>query len=167
MKFPWDRYSVGDDNSSCWVRVSQGWAGAQYGMVALPRVGHEVIVSFLNGDPDQPIITGRTFNAVNPLPYPLPEHKTRTVMRTETHQGDGYNELRFEDQAGQEEIYVHAQRDMNNLVEHDLRNTVTHNLHLSVGKQRLTHIKGPDHCTVEGETRLLSKGITLWPPRPP
>ncbi|KJG10586.1 type VI secretion protein VgrG, partial [Photobacterium iliopiscarium] len=117
LQFPWDRYSNSNDNASCWVRVSQGWAGSQYGMVALPRVGHEVIVSFLEGDPDQPIITGRTYHATNQPPYELPAHKTRTVLRTETHQGDGYNELRFEDQAGKEEIYVRAQKDVNVLVE--------------------------------------------------
>ncbi|MCA6976574.1 type VI secretion system tip protein TssI/VgrG, partial [Pectobacterium carotovorum] len=98
LQFPWDRYGASNDQSSCWVRVSQGWAGGQYGMIAIPRIGHEVIVSFLEGDPDQPIVTGRTFHATNPSPYPLPAHKTRTVLRTKTHQGEGFNELRFEDQ---------------------------------------------------------------------
>ncbi|WP_348983281.1 type VI secretion system tip protein TssI/VgrG, partial [Motilimonas sp. E26] len=108
MQFPWDRYSNNDENASCWVRVSQDWAGTQYGMMAIPRIGHEVIVSFLEGDPDQPIITGRTYHATNKVPYALPEHKTRTVIRTETHKGDSYNELRFEDEVGQEDIYIHA-----------------------------------------------------------
>lgn len=86
-------------------------AGNQYGMIALPRVGHEVIVSFLNGDPDQPIITGRTYHATNVPPYSLPEHKTKTAIRTETYQGQGFNELSFEDQANKERIYFHAQKD--------------------------------------------------------
>ncbi|HDX8597936.1 TPA: type VI secretion system tip protein VgrG, partial [Aeromonas dhakensis] len=103
LQFPWDRYGSSNDQSSCWVRVSQGWAGGQYGMMAIPRIGHEVIVSFLEGDPDQPIVTGRTYHATNRPPYELPANKTRTVLRTETHQGEGFNELRFEDQAGQEE----------------------------------------------------------------
>ncbi|HGS4816057.1 TPA: type VI secretion system tip protein TssI/VgrG, partial [Vibrio cholerae] len=103
--------------SSCWVRVSQGWAGSQYGFIAIPRIGHEVIVSFLNGDPDQPIITGRTYHATNTPPYSLPEHKTKTVLRTETHQGEGFNELSFEDQAGKEQIYLHAQKDFDGLIE--------------------------------------------------
>ncbi|MDX7901623.1 type VI secretion system Vgr family protein, partial [Aeromonas media] len=111
LQFPWDRYGSSNDQSSCWVRVSQGWAGGQYGMMAIPRIGHEVIVSFLEGDPDQPIVTGRTFHATNRPPYELPANKTRTVLRTETHQGEGFNELRFEDQAGQEEIYIHGQKD--------------------------------------------------------
>ncbi|AYH04252.1 type VI secretion system tip protein VgrG [Pectobacterium parmentieri] len=116
LQFPWDRYGASDDQSSCWVRVSQGWAGGQYGMIAIPRIGHEVIVSFLEGDPDQPIVTGRTFHATNPSPYPLPANKTRTSLRTATHKGAGFNELRFEDQAGQEEVFIHAQKDMNTVV---------------------------------------------------
>ncbi|PSU87161.1 type VI secretion system tip protein VgrG, partial [Photobacterium kishitanii] len=158
IQFPWDRYSNSDDKASCWVRVSQGWAGSQYGMVALPRVGHEVIVDFLEGDPDQPIITGRSYNATNQPPYELPAHKTRTVLRTETHQGDGYNELRFEDQAGKEEIYVHAQKDVNVLVENDRTDSIKHNLHLDVENERFSHIKVNDHVTVEGESRQHVKG---------
>ncbi|MGI2801381.1 type VI secretion system Vgr family protein, partial [Photobacterium damselae] len=137
---------------------SQGWAGTQYGMVAQPRVGHEVIVNFFEGDPDQPIITGRTYNATNKPPYDLPAHKTRTVLRTETHQGDGYNELRFEDQAGKEEIYVHAQKDMNLLVENDRKDDIKHDLHLDVANERFTHIKANDHLTVDGESRSHKKG---------
>ncbi|MFQ1903815.1 type VI secretion system tip protein VgrG, partial [Aeromonas veronii] len=119
LQFPWDRYGSSNDQSSCWVRVSQGWAGGQYGMMAIPRIGHEVIVSFLEGDPDQPIVTGRTYHATNRPPYELPANKTRTVLRTETHKGEGFNELRFEDQAGQEEIYIHGQKDLNVLIEND------------------------------------------------
>ncbi|MEF1207373.1 type VI secretion system Vgr family protein, partial [Photobacterium damselae] len=136
----------------------QGWAGTQYGMVALPRVGHEVIVDFFEGDPDQPIITGRTYNAINKPPYELPAHKTCTVLRTETHQGDGYNELRFEDQAGKEEIYVHAQKDMNLLVENDRKDDIKHDLHLDIANERFTHIKANDHLTVDGESRSYTKG---------
>ncbi|WP_394213710.1 type VI secretion system tip protein VgrG, partial [Enterovibrio calviensis] len=140
VQFPWDRYGNSDEASSCWVRVSQGWAGGQYGMMAIPRIGHEVIVSFLEGDPDQPIITGRTYHATNVPPYPLPANKTRTVLRTETHQGEGFNELRFEDQADKEEIYVHAQKDMNLLVENDRKDNIKHDLHLDVENERFSHI---------------------------
>ncbi|WP_165854813.1 type VI secretion system tip protein TssI/VgrG, partial [Marinobacter sp. JSM 1782161] len=87
VRFPWDRYSQNDEHSSAWLRVSQGWAGGNYGFMALPRIGHEVIVSFLDGDPDQPIITGRTYHATNTPPYALPEHKTRTTLKTQTHKG--------------------------------------------------------------------------------
>jgi type VI secretion system secreted protein VgrG len=97
VQFFWDREGRWDENTTCWVRVSQGWAGGQYGMMAIPRIGHEVIVSFLEGDPDRPLVTGRVYHALNMPPYSLPEHKTRMTIKSKTHQGDGYNELRFED----------------------------------------------------------------------
>ncbi|SMS03080.1 Phage-related baseplate assembly protein [Vibrio mangrovi] len=154
LHFPWDRESNGDELSSCWVRVSQGWAGAQYGMVAVPRIGHEVIVDFLDGDPDQPIITGRTFNASNVPPYPLPDNKTKTVIRTETHQGQGFNELSFEDQSGSEKIYLHAQKDTESLIENDATTLIRHDSHLTVENDRYEHIKMNDHLTIDGEQRI-------------
>ncbi|MCG6210793.1 type VI secretion system tip protein VgrG, partial [Vibrio furnissii] len=153
LHFPWDRYSNGDEHSSCWVRVSQGWAGSQYGMIAIPRIGHEVIVSFLNGDPDQPIVTGRTYHATNTAPYTLPDNKTKTVLRTETHQGQGYNELSFEDQAGSEQIYLHAQKDFDGLIENDHTSVIQHDKHLTVENDRFTQIKNNQHLTVSGESR--------------
>ncbi|POE00797.1 type VI secretion system Vgr family protein [Pectobacterium odoriferum] len=158
LQFPWDRYGASNDQSSCWVRVSQGWAGGQYGMIAIPRIGHEVIVSFLEGDPDQPIVTGRTFHATNPTPYPLPANKTRTVLRTKTHQGEGFNELRFEDQAGQEEIYLHGQKDLNALIENDVVWHIRHDAHMDIDNERVTRIKANDHLTVENEKRDHVKG---------
>ncbi|MGI2879777.1 type VI secretion system Vgr family protein [Vibrio furnissii] len=153
LHFPWDRYSNGDEHSSCWVRVSQGWAGSQYGMSAIPRIGHEVIVSFLNGDPDQPIVTGRTYHATNTAPYALPDNKTKTVLRTETHQGQGYNELSFEDQAGSEQVYLHAQKDFDGLIENDHTSVIKHDKHLTVENDRFTQIKNNQHLTVGGESR--------------
>ncbi|MEL3928406.1 type VI secretion system tip protein VgrG [Aeromonas enteropelogenes] len=153
LQLPWDRYGSSNDQSSCWVRVSQGWAGGQYGMMAIPRIGHEVIVSFLEGDPDQPIVTGRTYHATNRPPYELPANKTRTVLRTETHQGEGFNELRFEDQAGQEEIYLHGQKDLNVLIENDAAWHIKHDEHRDIDNERVTRIKANDHLTVEGEKR--------------
>ncbi|ENH7110063.1 type VI secretion system tip protein VgrG, partial [Vibrio fluvialis] len=153
LHFPWDRYSNGDEHSSCWVRVSQGWAGSQYGLIAIPRIGHEVIVSFLNGDPDQPIVTGRTYHATNTAPYTLPDNKTKTVLRTETHQGQGYNELSFEDQAGSEQIYLHAQKDFEGLIENDHTSVIQHDKHLTVENDRFTQIKNNQHLTVGGESR--------------
>ncbi|MEF9678701.1 type VI secretion system tip protein TssI/VgrG [Pectobacterium aroidearum] len=158
LQFPWDRYGASNDQSSCWVRVSQGWAGGQYGMIAIPRIGHEVIVSFLEGDPDQPIVTGRTFHATNPTPYPLPANKTRTVLRTKTHQGEGFNELRFEDQAGQEEIYLHGQKDLKALVENDVVWHIKHDAHTEIDNERVTRVKANDHLTVENEKRDHVKG---------
>ncbi|WP_368266045.1 type VI secretion system tip protein TssI/VgrG [Dickeya chrysanthemi] len=146
LQFPWDRYGASDDQSSCWVRVSQGWAGGQYGLIAIPRIGHEVVVSFLEGDPDQPIVTGRTFHATNPSPYPLPANKTRTSLRTRTHKGAGFNELRFEDQAGQEEVFIHAQKDMNTVV---LNNRST-----GVGGDHAENV-GRDQVGVVGRHQVL------------
>ncbi len=146
LQFPWDRYGASDDQSSCWVRVSQGWAGGQYGLIAIPRIGHEVVVSFLEGDPDQPIVTGRTFHATNPSPYPLPASKTRTSLRTSTHKGAGFNELRFEDQAGQEEVFIHAQKDMNTVV---LNNRST-----GVGVDHAENV-GRDQVSVVGRHQVL------------
>ncbi|SDX69199.1 type VI secretion system Vgr family protein [Marinobacter mobilis] len=153
VRFPWDRYSGNDEHSSAWLRVSQGWAGGQYGFMALPRIGHEVIVSFLDGDPDQPIITGRTYHATNTPPYALPEHKTRTVLKTQTHKGEGSNELRFEDEANQEQIYLHAQKDLDLLTENDRTEVIKHDSHLTVENERISHIKASDHLTVDGERR--------------
>ncbi|ADM99133.1 type VI secretion system tip protein VgrG [Dickeya dadantii] len=186
LQFPWDRYGASDDQSSCWVRVSQGWAGGQYGLIAIPRIGHEVVVSFLEGDPDQPIVTGRTFHATNPSPYPLPASKTRTSLRTSTHKGAGFNELRFEDQAGQEEVFIHAQKDMNTVVLNNRSTSVNashtenvggdqtvvvqHNQTVSVKENQVTEIQGEQtvavtknrHTTVDdNESLQVKKNIAI------
>ncbi|WBU41129.1 MULTISPECIES: type VI secretion system Vgr family protein [Marinobacter] len=153
VRFPWDRYSKNDEHSSAWLRVAQGWAGGQYGFMALPRIGNEVIVSFLDGDPDQPIITGRTYHATNTPPYALPEHKTRTTLKTKTHKGEGSNELRFEDEADQEQIYVHAQKDLDLLTENNRTEVIKNDSHLTVENNRFSHTKGNSHHTVDGEKR--------------
>ncbi|MDS1311568.1 type VI secretion system Vgr family protein [Marinobacter xiaoshiensis] len=153
VRFPWDRYSKNDEHSSAWLRVSQGWAGGQYGFMALPRIGNEVIVSFLDGDPDQPIITGRTYHATNTPPYPLPEHKTRTTLKTQTHKGEGSNELRFEDEADKEQVYIHAQKDLDLLTENNRNEVIKNDSHLTVENDRFSHVKSNDHLTVDGEKR--------------
>ncbi|TGN39960.1 type VI secretion system tip protein VgrG [Marinobacter confluentis] len=153
VRFPWDRYSKNDEHSSAWLRVSQGWAGGQYGFMALPRIGHEVIVSFLDGDPDQPIITGRTYHATNTPPYALPEHKTRTTLKTQTHKGEGSNELRFEDEADKQQIYVHAQKDLDLLTENNRTEVIKNDSHRTVENNDFSHIKGNQHSTVDGEKR--------------
>ncbi|GAB2645271.1 type VI secretion system Vgr family protein [Vibrio panuliri] len=152
LHFPWDRYSAGNEQSSCWVRVSQGWAGGQYGFMAIPRIGHEVIVEFLNGDPDQPIVTGRTYHATNTPPYPLPDHKTKTVLRSETHQGEGFNELSFEDQSESEKVYLHAQKDFDVDILNDHTTHIKHDKHLLVENDRFTQIEHNQHLVVEGES---------------
>ncbi|MGO2146676.1 type VI secretion system Vgr family protein [Halomonas sp.] len=156
VQFPWDRYAEPNETASCWVRVAQGWAGGGYGSIAIPRIGHEVIVSFLEGDPDQPLVTGRTYHAGNLSPYPLPEHKTRTSIKTQTHQGEGFNELCFEDQAGEEFIYMHAQKNLElhvlnsrqKRIEFDDTATIGNNSHLAVAKDRVETIDGNRDVTV-------------------
>jgi type VI secretion system secreted protein VgrG len=150
VSFPWDRDSKQDDTSSCWIRVSQGWAGASWGAMAIPRVGQEVLVGFHNGDPDQPIVLGRTYRADNRPPYELPKHKTRMTLRSQSHKGDGFNELRFEDELGQEEVFIHAQKDQNNVIRHnetteighDRQESVGHDEHVRVGNDQSVHIGG-------------------------
>ncbi|MDE1488757.1 type VI secretion system tip protein VgrG, partial [Xenorhabdus bovienii] len=115
LQFPWDRYGKSDDQSSCWIRVSQPWAGQGWGMLAIPRIGQEVVVDFLHGDPDQPIVTGRTYHASN-IP---PGSKTQMAFRSKTHKGEGYNELLFEDAKGSEKLALHAQKDMHTTVKND------------------------------------------------
>ncbi|MGQ4880049.1 type VI secretion system Vgr family protein [Billgrantia sp. LNSP4103-1] len=158
VQFPWDRYAEPDETDSAWVRVSQGWAGGGYGSIAIPRIGHEVIVSYLEGDPDQPLITGRTYHAVNTPPYALPEHKTRTVIRTQSHKGEGFNELRFEDEAGQEQIWLHAQKDLELLTNHDRTEENGHDSFLTVHHDRIGEIHGDEHLTVHGNRHEKTDG---------
>jgi type VI secretion system secreted protein VgrG len=122
VKFHWDRLSQSDENSSCWVRVAQVWAGKQWGAIHIPRIGQEVIVDFLEGDPDQPIITGRVYNAEQMPPYTLPDNMTQSGLKSRsTKQGDAttFNELRFEDKKDSEEIYFHAEKNFNRVVENN------------------------------------------------
>jgi type VI secretion system secreted protein VgrG len=122
VQFFWDRLGTNDDNSSCWIRVASIWAGNGWGAYQLPRLKQEVIVDFLEGDPDRPIITGRVHNDANPLPYTLPGDKTKSWLKSRSStQGtaDNFNELRFEDKTGSEEIFFHAEKDFNREVEND------------------------------------------------
>jgi type VI secretion system secreted protein VgrG len=166
VQFPWDRYAEPNETASCWVRVAQGWAGGGYGSIAIPRIGHEVIVSFLEGDPDQPLVTGRTYHAVNTAPYPLPEHKTRTVLRTQSHKAEGFNELRFEDEAGEEQIWLHTQKDLELLTLNDRTEEIRRDSHLKVHNDRISEIDNDDHHTVhnnrhakvDGDDHLMING---------
>jgi type VI secretion system secreted protein VgrG len=122
VQFPWDRDDKNNLDSSCWVRVATGWAGKQWGAIHIPRVGQEVVVAFEEGDPDRPIVVGSVYNAENMPPYTLPDNKTRSTLKSRsTKQGtaDNYNEIRFEDKKDSEEIYVHAEKDFNRVVENN------------------------------------------------
>jgi type VI secretion system secreted protein VgrG len=142
VKFHWDRDPKKDEKSSCWIRVSQNWAGAGWGAMIIPRLGQEVIVDFLEGDPDQPIITGRVYNGDNRVPYGLPGAKTRSTLKSNSSKGGGgSNEMRFEDAKGSEEIYLHGQKDWNIVIENDKTQKIGHDESLDVGHDRTKHVK--------------------------
>lgn len=130
VQFHWDREGTYDENSSCWVRVAHSWAGAAFGAQFIPRVGHEVVVEFINGDPDQPLITGALYNGKNTAPYPLPDQKNHSGIKSRSTLGgsdDNYNELCFIDTLGSEQFIVHAEKDQLIHVENDRTGTVGHN----------------------------------------
>ena len=124
VQFHWDRYGKKDENSSCWIRVSHPWAGKGWGSVATPRIGQEVIVDFLEGDPDQPIITGRVYNAENLPPFGFPAGAVLSGYKSNTHKGSGNNELSVDDTAGKERVYIHGQYNMDTVIEHDQTSTI-------------------------------------------
>ena len=155
LQFPWDRLGNFDEHSSCWVRVVQGWAGAQYGNMMIPRIGHEVLVKYLNGDPDQPIVVGRTYHSTTEPPYELPKHKTRMTIKSKTHKGNGFNELRFEDEMGREEVFIHAEKDLNHIVKHDETTQVGHDRTEQVGRNETIHI-GNDRTETVGQDEDLT-----------
>lgn len=151
IKLHWDRSEHNDDASSCWVRVTSSWAGDNYGAVVIPRVGMEVIVSYFEGDPDKPVISGCLPNNLKSVPHALPENKTKSVFRSRSaRDSTGYNELQLEDRTGAELIYLRAQRDMEQLVLHDSR--------LEVGNQRLETIKGSSTSVFEADESRTTTG---------
>jgi len=153
VQFYWDRVSKGDEKaSSCWVRIAHGWAGKKMGMFFLPRVGHEVLVEFLEGDPDRPIITGSMHNANNMPPYALPGEKTKTTLKTASSKGGGgFNELRFEDKKGSEQIFIHAEKDQDVRIKNDQVEWVGHDQHLVVKNDKLEHVEHDRHETVDAD----------------
>ncbi|WP_330961095.1 type VI secretion system Vgr family protein [Photobacterium sp. 53610] len=155
VQFHWDRHGVLDEHSTCWVRVSQTLAGPDWGAVVLPRIGHEVVVTFLDGDPDRPLVTGTVYNALHLPPYPLPEHKTKTVLRTQTHKGTGFNEISFEDEANQEEMFFHAQKNMRTQVLNDRFGEIGQDEELIVGHQQTNEILGNQKETIGGNKTSL------------
>lgn len=158
--FHWDRRDASDESSSCWVRVSQAWAGNGFGAMFLPRVGHEVIVDFIEGDPDRPIITGRIYTGINTPPYPLPDEKTKSTIKSESSPGGGgSNELRFEDAKGREEIYLHGQKDWQIVIEHDKTQTVGHDESLAVTNDRTKQVGHDEHETIAHD-RTIRVGNT-------
>lgn len=154
VQFHWDREGQADDNTSCWLRVSSSWAGDRYGGIAIPRVGMEVLVTFLEGDPDQPLVTGCLYHKEHVVPYDLPTNKTRTVFKTlSSPGGGGYNELRIEDRKGQEQIYIHAQKDWDENVEHDQKIRIGHERHDTVEANSYTELKAEEHRTTHKDRK--------------
>ncbi|MCW9734073.1 type VI secretion system tip protein VgrG [Avibacterium sp. 20-15] len=151
VKFHWDKGEFNDSRSSCWVRVAQPWAGQNWGMLAIPRVGQEVVVSFLEGDPDQPLIIGRVYNELQIPPGNLPATYTQMHIKSKTYKGEGYNSILFEDAANRELFEMHAQRDMTTRVEHDQKNHIKNHRTLTVNGNQRTQID-------QGRTTQITTG---------
>ncbi|AMW84485.1 VgrG protein [Pseudomonas yamanorum] len=155
IRFHWDRLDKNDDKSSCWVRVATGWAGDSFGAVMIPRVGMEVLVTFLEGDPDRPVINGCLPNTLQPVAYPLPQHKTRSVLRSRSSPGGaGANELHLEDRSGQELIYLRAQRDLEQQVGHDSRLEVVGERRETIQGLSTTTLGDEDHRSIAGDRKV-------------
>jgi type VI secretion system secreted protein VgrG len=137
VQFHWDRHGKRDEKSSCWIRVGQLWAGSGWGAVYIPRIGQEVIVDFLEGDPDRPIVIGCVYHGANRAPYPLPDEKTKSTLKSDSSLGGGgFNEFRFEDKKGSEEVFLHGQKDWTIAIENDKNQSVGHDETLQVGNDR-------------------------------
>jgi len=158
VKFHWDRLAKGDDTSSCWVRVSSAWAGQGYGGVQIPRVGDEVVVDFINGDPDRPIITGRVYNDASMPPWALPAAATQMGFMSRTKDGsvDNANALRFEDKAGAEQVWIQAERNMDTSVKNDETHSVGGARSHYVKKNELHRVEANQTQAVKGGTEILT-----------
>jgi type VI secretion system secreted protein VgrG len=158
VQFHWDREGRKDDKSSCWIRVSQAWAGAGWGAMLIPRIGQEVIVEFIDGDPDRPIITGSVYHGNNMPPYQLPSEKTKSTIKSDSSKGGGGStELRFEDKKGEEEIFLHGQKDWTIAIENNKNQTVGHDETLSVGNNRTKSV-GADQSERIGANKIVAVG---------
>lgn len=158
VHFHWDRKGKPDQDASCWVRVSQTWAGGKWGGIHIPRVGQEVLVEFLEGDPDRPIVTGRVYNEEQQPPYSLPANKTQSGIKSRSSKGgsdENYNEIRFEDKKGQEEILIHAEKNKSVVVENDRTEQVGHDEKISIGNNRTEDV-GKDESISIGNNRTES-----------
>lgn len=151
VQFPWDREGKRDDKSSCWVRVSSLWAGKGWGGIYTPRIGQEVLVDFLEGDPDRPIIVGRVYNGSNLPPYKLPDEKTKSTLKSDSSKGgDGFNEIRLEDAKGKEQIFIHGEKDLDVRIKNDRREWIGNDRHLIVHHDKIEKVEKDRHETVEG-----------------
>ena len=160
LQFHWDRYGQSDENSSCWIRVSQAWAGEKWGSIHIPRIGQEVIVEYIDGDPDRPIVTGRVYNGDRPVPYDLPANATQSGIKSRSSMSGtpaNFNEIRMEDKKGSEELYIHAEKDQNNIVENDETTSVGHDRSEDVGNDETISI-GHDRKETVGNDEAIGIG---------
>ncbi|MBU1169041.1 MAG: type VI secretion system tip protein VgrG, partial [Proteobacteria bacterium] len=160
VRFHWDRLSEDGNSTSCWMRVAQPWAGSGWGSVFIPRIGQEVIVNFIDGDPDRPLVTGAVYNGKNTPPYSLPEEKTKSTLKSNsTPGGGGFNELRFEDKKDEEEIYIHGEKDWNIEILNDKGQTIGHDEKLDVANDR-TKTVGNDQKESIGNNKDITVAKT-------
>jgi type VI secretion system secreted protein VgrG len=167
VKFHWDQSTAQDETSSCWIRVAQPWAGQQWGGFFLPRIGQEVIISFLDGNPDRPIITGSVYNGQQTPPYGLPDEQTKSTIKSNSSKGgSGFNELRFDDKQGSEEVFFQAQKDMNINILGDQAITVANNRKVTVtgdethtNSGKFTHTVNSDYVlNISGNLKIQVSG---------
>ncbi|KAA9384179.1 type VI secretion system tip protein TssI/VgrG [Neorhizobium galegae] len=156
--FPWDRKAKKDGSDTCWVRVAQNWAGSAWGGQVIPRIGMEVMVAFIDGDPDRPLVTGVVPNPSNGVPYDLPANKTRMVMRSNTHKGSGFNEMTFEDENGRENMFFHAQKDQTTRVLNDRTKRVDRHEVSAIGANRTVEVGGNQKHEVGGSMNTVVGG---------
>lgn len=152
VQFHWDLARKNNQESSCWIRVAQTLAGKGWGAFTLPRIGQEVVVEFLEGDPDRPLITGSVYNAAQTTPYDLPGNKTRSTFKTNSSEGGGgCNELRFEDKKGEEQVFLQAERNLDVNVKNDMFTTVAGEQHIHVTKEQFLQVDADQHATIKGD----------------
>jgi len=160
VQFHWDRYGQQDENSSCWIRVSQGWAGSGYGMHAIPRVGHEVLVDFFEGDPDRPIIVGRAHHRGATPADALPKEKTKTSWKSSSSPGGGgFNEISMDDARGAEQLYFRAQKDHTKIVLESEEAAIGHNLATTIRRNEQRFVGGEQAVDVKGDQKVSVGGI--------
>lgn len=175
LHFPWDRHGKADETSSCWIRVAQIWAGKAWGSMFIPRIGQEVIVEYLEGDPDRPLVTGRVYNGDTTVPYALPDNKTISTIKSNSSKGGGgFNEFRFEDKKGSENVFLYGQKDQNIQIVNDCFETIGHDRHLivkntqfehiqldrneTIDRDHMEHIKRDRHTTIDGKEATAVTG---------
>jgi len=160
VQFHWDRLGKKDDKSSCWIRVASIFTGGQYGAIFTPRIGQEVVVDFLEGDPDQPLITGRVYNADLMPPYTLPDEKTKSTIKTNSSiGGEGFNEIRFEDKKGEEQLFFHAEKNLDIRVKNDTFEWTGNDCHLIIKNEQFDLVEKDKHLSVKGNYNEKVDGI--------